>query len=579
LRRLAHEQRQVCKPDLRFQKGGCLATLSPEELVVLFGRPLARADTDFGLGGEPLDDSMKAAVTSEGKKWLDALHQVGGGQLGDCSFGDVGSAWVLKEADKDCGKGVEVHSRLFSLLASAKRCDWRIVVQRYVPDPMLLSRRRKFDLRQWVLVTSWSPAVCWAYPVPYLRLSSRAFDENARSFNDPLVHLTNRCVQQDSDCIWLLDEFFKWADGGGLNIDARKAWTSLTWPKISEAIRTTVLAGQAEVGKHHAGCFQLFGFDFILDSSMRPWLLEVNSNPDLCCDAGPDLQSLVDEKLAQMLKLVAGLSDASLKLPDRSGSLDEAVNGAGRWRLLLRQRPFDTAKVAQETYFEEQRKKGADEFTVDRAMVRNQLLSKPQEATIMKWLEQVPGVPSFREDPIVELMGLGACAEEASNSAPRSPSKSPRKAAASVDSSPNNCPRSPSLSTRKAELPVGGHDCSKPPLLSPNTTTVRSPRSQAVPSWQRCVSLATPKGQAGDHTRSRSVVAPSMSSATSTRLQTAAVRSRSTLTRGDSAGDTTCGAHSAAVDRKSRRRLPNCGELPRLAAERFAGSQGRLVST
>lgn len=37
-------------------------------------------------------------------------------------------------------------------------------------------------------------------------------------------------------------------------------------------------------------CFQLFGFDILIDSNLKPWLLEVNLAPSLNGDSPLDLK-------------------------------------------------------------------------------------------------------------------------------------------------------------------------------------------------------------------------------------------------------------------------------------------------
>lgn len=52
-------------------------------------------------------------------------------------------------------------------------------------------------------------------------------------------------------------------------------------------------------------CFELFGFDILLDSNLIPWLLEVNLSPSLNCD------SPLDQKIKG--ELVAEIFDMSSK--------------------------------------------------------------------------------------------------------------------------------------------------------------------------------------------------------------------------------------------------------------------------
>lgn len=50
-------------------------------------------------------------------------------------------------------------------------------------------------------------------------------------------------------------------------------------------------------------CFELFGFDIMIDQGLKPWLLEVNSSPALAMDGAAD-QKVKPEMLKDTFKLL-----------------------------------------------------------------------------------------------------------------------------------------------------------------------------------------------------------------------------------------------------------------------------------
>lgn len=49
-------------------------------------------------------------------------------------------------------------------------------------------------------------------------------------------------------------------------------------------------------------CFELFGFDFLLDEDFRLWLIEINTNPFLGTP-NKDMVKLVPQMVDDMLKI------------------------------------------------------------------------------------------------------------------------------------------------------------------------------------------------------------------------------------------------------------------------------------
>jgi len=69
------------------------------------------------------------------------------------------------------------------------------IVQKYIEYPFLLDCKRKFDIRQWILVTSVSPLKAYAFRQCYGRFSSIKYSND--KYENMQKHLTNYSQNKD----------------------------------------------------------------------------------------------------------------------------------------------------------------------------------------------------------------------------------------------------------------------------------------------------------------------------------------------------------------------------------------------
>jgi len=70
----------------------------------------------------------------------------------------------------------------------------------------------------------------------------------------------------------------------------------LFWSRIYDIIIKSIVSGESHIMNaikktciHRSNCFELYGFDILIDSDLKPWLVEINLSPSLACESPIDM--------------------------------------------------------------------------------------------------------------------------------------------------------------------------------------------------------------------------------------------------------------------------------------------------
>lgn len=171
-----------------------------------------------------------------------------------------------------------------NLLAKELR---EIVVQKYIENPLLIDGR-KFDIRAYMIVVCMKPYLV-LYQPGYVRMSLNPYTtENFAK--DKITHLTNNSVQKNhpnykelkEKSIISIDSLVENIISMG-KLQSKEEYSVKVDKKIQE-IMTLVFSVIKDKLDRKFGCFELFGFDFLLDDNLNPYLIEINTNPALYTD-------------------------------------------------------------------------------------------------------------------------------------------------------------------------------------------------------------------------------------------------------------------------------------------------------
>ena len=180
-------------------------------------------------------------------------------------------------------------------------CCNDIIVQKYLDNP-LLYYKRKFDIRCFVLLDS--NLNVYFCREGHLKGCSEFYDlENTNKF----IHITNYSFQKNSS------NFEKFEKGNEISYsDFKKFMKKENIPlekfdKMIEHMKFLIQLSLKAVSKkltkvNPVLCFEIFGYDFIVDNEFRPWILEINDNPGLCISS-PVIEKIIPRMLDDAFRL------------------------------------------------------------------------------------------------------------------------------------------------------------------------------------------------------------------------------------------------------------------------------------
>ena len=190
------------------------------------------------------------------------------------------------------------------------------VVSQYVSNPHLI-HGFKYDLRIYALVTCFDPLKVYLFKEGLVRFATQKYTNNQKNTNTKFIHLTNYSInKKNEDYVkntganggnnaaddddenaskWNLAQLKAHFEKTGINFATVMYRIKDVIIKTLQSVEPHIVSTMQRCTKHRNVCFELYGFDILLDNKLKAWLLEVNISPSLSSS------SPLDKKIKTML--------------------------------------------------------------------------------------------------------------------------------------------------------------------------------------------------------------------------------------------------------------------------------------
>jgi hypothetical protein len=215
--------------------------------------------------------------------------------------------YIIKRPSLPRGEGVHLIGsleQLEHLLTPASPCyplnKTKALAQEYIQN-VLLIEGHKVTLRVYVVITSMDPLRIYIFQNGLVRICSRKYSTDLSSIGDIFAHVDSIDINHLNEHEFTSSITDKDLEYEGLRVQITHLMKRVekygfngtkVWNDIEDVVVLSILSAEEEMYKEYMELavgnrtrrlapFEMVGFDILLDTNMKPYVLEINNSPSL----------------------------------------------------------------------------------------------------------------------------------------------------------------------------------------------------------------------------------------------------------------------------------------------------------